>query len=125
MLGIVTLTLVSFSMSLVFEGGMKKEMDKFHYGWFCYLSITSGKSGQRRPELFHTRYASSYLSNEEVMEIKNIVDEMLEMEEDEDDVPIEVQEVVSDEVQEAAPDEIEDVVSDVNVDDVPADADPS
>lgn len=92
-LSIVTAVLIGLKISLVFEAGMKKELDRYYYGWFCYLSVTSGKDTEKTGILPY--YAGNFrnqLTNEEIMEIKNIVDELLEMEEDEDveyDPPVE------------------------------------
>jgi len=93
MLSIATAVLIGFKISLVFEAGVKKEMERYHYGWFCYLSVTSGKDTERTGLLpYYAGDFRSRLTHEEIMEIKNIVDELLEMEEDEyveDDPPVE------------------------------------
>jgi hypothetical protein len=84
MLGITTAFLVSFNISLVFEGGLNRELDRYHYSWHCYLSVTAGK-GEKRYEdpAYFFPTDNKYLTSREIMEIKNIVDDLLEMEEDE------------------------------------------
>ena len=85
-LSIVSVFLIGFNVALVFEGVLKKENEREHFGWFCYLSVTSGKKDFKRlrfPD--HGMDERRYLTSQEIMEIRNIVDEMLEMEEDEDE----------------------------------------
>jgi hypothetical protein len=86
-LSIVSLFLVGFNVSLVFEAALKKENEREHYSWFCYVSVTSGKKDLKSPGF--PDYGSSerrYLTNQEMMEIRNVIDEMLEMEEEEDEI---------------------------------------
>jgi len=86
MLSFVIASLIGFRLSLVFEAGIKTEMDKYHYSWFCYLSITSGKLSDSKGFYGDQRvFDNRYLTNQEIMEIRNIIDELLEMEEDEDE----------------------------------------
>ncbi len=79
--------LIGFRLALIFETSMKRERERHHVSWFCMLSISSfdmRKRFQDIPFIFaETR--RSYLTNMEVLEIKNVVDEMLEMEEEDDE----------------------------------------
>lgn len=72
------------------EMNIVKEMDNYHYGWFCQLSVDFGgtKNTPRSDYYRFEKFENIFLSSEEMDEIRNQINYLLEEEEEENETVI-------------------------------------
>jgi len=84
---------VCFCLQIIFSTEMRitKELEHYHYGWFCHLSFDSGRmesSKNRIPYLQDEKFENIFISSEEMDEIRDQINYMLEEEEEENETVI-------------------------------------
>jgi hypothetical protein len=73
------------------EMRITKELENYHYGWFCLFSFDFGHSESsniKKPWLQDEKFENIFMSSQEMDEIRDQINYMLEEEDDENETVI-------------------------------------
>ncbi|MGI6393325.1 MAG: hypothetical protein ACOX2F_01110 [bacterium] len=73
------------------EMRVTREFERYHFGWFCHLSVNFNKpesSKAKSPLLHGEKFGNVFISSEEMDEIRNQINYMLEAEDEENETTI-------------------------------------
>jgi len=79
------LSLTVFIVLLNFEFRLVREMERTHYGWYCFLSFNVNKQTTLKPGgYFDREFKNVFISSEKIEEIRDQVSDILEREDDDE-----------------------------------------
>lgn len=78
---LVLTVLVIFVFMLNFEFKAVKELDRTHFGWYCYISINLNQpSGHKFKGAFDQEFQNIFINSQHIDEIRDQITDILERE---------------------------------------------
>lgn len=77
------LLIAVLAVMLNFEFRAVNELDKTHFGWYCFLSIDMNRTSEKKfSGYYDKKFSNIFISSEQIDEIRNQITDILEREDE-------------------------------------------